>query len=189
MTMKKMSAIIFVLIGLLCASLANASVGIGISPSKIVIQVEEGQMQEIGLLVFNSGDKPMEINVASEGDIAAFTEIPQASKVIEPEPSPHSLPIKNGQSFSIKFSPPTTGEQKTYTGVVSASGSPTAGSQFGGSVGVAAEVVLIVKPAAQKPLFSSLMTPPVIVALLVAVLAVAVLLVRNRILSKKKQSV
>lgn len=158
-------------------NIAYASVGVGISPSKVVLQVEGGKVQEIDLLIFNSGDIPLEISLSSEGDIAKFTQIEPGSVIVEPEPQPHALPIKNGKTFIVKFTPPATGEVKKYTGTISATGSPTAGSQFGGSVGVATRVELMVTPT--KSIFAFITTEYLIIAGAIILLIIIILLLRR----------
>lgn len=167
----------FVLFVIISANLAYADVGIGVSPSKIVLQVEGGKTQEISLLVFNSGDNSMEISVTSEGEIEKFTQIEPNSIVVEPEPKPHVLPIKNGKSFVVRFTPPATSDTKKYTGTISATGSPGAGSQFGGSVGVATQVELIVTPTTS--IFAFLTATHIIAICAIVALIIIVLLLRR----------
>jgi hypothetical protein len=143
------SKIFFILVlGLAIASLQfiNADVGVGISPSKAVEQIEGGQEREIEFLVFNTGTDDIFITLSVAGDIAKFVTIEKVSDTISPEPIPHKLPIKNGKVFLVKLSPPATSNEKTYEGTISAIGSPSASSQFGGSVGVASQVQIIVTP-------------------------------------------
>lgn len=156
-----------------CVSQANAAAGVGISPTKIVLRIESGSSQESSVLVFNSGDYPMEITLSSDGEIASFTQITPGKEVIDPEPMPHSLPIKNGKAFVITFSPPATNEAKKYVGSISATGSPGGGT-FGGSVGVAMQVELTVVPAPAKPLFGFLTTTHVLMLLVVAAALAAI---------------
>lgn len=131
---------------LLLGNFVKADVGVGISPSKIVLQIEGGQTQNYELLIFNTGSNTLKLNFGIEGDIVKFTEIEKETEIIEPEPKPHELPIKNGKTIMVSFSPPATTKTKEYEGKISAIGSPLEGSQFGGSVGVAAKVQIIVTP-------------------------------------------
>ncbi|MBI4739171.1 hypothetical protein HY772_06465 [Candidatus Woesearchaeota archaeon] len=168
---------VLVLVILTSIQIVHAAVGVGISPSKIVLQIEGGKMQEIDLLVFNSGDSPLEISLSSEGDIVKFTEIEPKSVVLEPEPQPHALPIKNGRTFIVKFTPPAMGEVKKYTGTISATGKPAAGSQFGGSVGVATQVELIVTPPAS--IFAFITTTHLIIAGIIILIIIIILLLKK----------
>jgi hypothetical protein len=147
MNKKRLFGAIFLSVMIL-VSLASAEVGLGVSPSKIRLAVNGGESQEIEMLVFNSGDNPLDVQLVAEGDIAKYVEITPAGTIsLEPEPKPHALPIKNGKTFIIKFNPPMTFTTKTLTGKISAVGSPTAEMQFGGSIGVAMQVELIVSPS------------------------------------------
>lgn len=150
--MKNKILIILILI-LINTKFIYADVGVGISPSKIVMQLEEGKTHEVSLLVFNSGDNPLEVTLNSEGEIAKFIDIEPESKIIQPEPSPHSLPIKNGETFIVKFNVPRTGEAKRYIGIISAIGSTNKEAQVGGNVGVATQVELITIPTKTTPIF------------------------------------
>ena len=166
-----------VLFSFVSVGIVYAAVGVGVSPSKIVLQIEGGKPQEIDFLVFNSGDSPLEISLSSEGDIAEFTEIEPKSVVVEPEPQPHELPIKNGKTFMVKFTPPATGEVRKYIGTISATGNPSAGSRFGGSVSVAAQVELTVTPSAS--IFAFITTTHLIIAGMIILLTTIVLLLKK----------
>ena len=153
--MVKKNVLILVLAFLLVVSLANAvlaDVGVGISPTKIVLNMESGKSQQVDFLMFNSGDSPLNVNVNLEGDIAKIGTVSGVSgnDVIQPEPLPHQLPIKNGKTFSVTFSPSMAFFEKKYSGTISVSGSPVDGSQFGGSVGVAAQADITVTPSASS---------------------------------------
>ncbi len=174
----KMKKIIFLLtLFIFIVNIAYADVGVGLSPSRVVLEVEGGKTQQIDLLVFNSGDYLMEVGLSSEGDIADFTEIEPTSIIIEPEPKPQALPIKNGKTFIVKFKPPATRESKTYTGTISATGKPTGGSSFGGSVGVATKVELIVTPTVS--MFAFITTTHILVAGIIILLIIIILLFRK----------
>ncbi|MDP3741963.1 MAG: hypothetical protein Q8R15_01475, partial [Candidatus Micrarchaeota archaeon] len=71
------------------SSVASADVGIGVSPSRIVMQVEGGQTQEVQLLFFNTGDDSIQVSVGIDGSIAPFTQVFPAIETVEPEPKPH----------------------------------------------------------------------------------------------------
>ena len=173
-----MKKIIFLLIFfILIFDIAYADVGVGLSPSRVVLEVEGGKTQQIDLLVFNSGDYPMEISLNSEGDIADFTEIEPKSITVEPEPKPQSLPIKNGKTFIVRFKPPATREKKTYEGTISATGKPTGGSSFGGSVGVATKVELIVTPTVS--MFAFITITHILIAGIIILLIIIILLLRK----------
>lgn len=145
MRMKLGIIAILFLVGInLC--LVSAAVGVGLSPSKLNLQVVGGEVQEIELLVFNTGDRDMELNIIVEGDIADIATIDPESLVVSPEPMPHELPIKNGKTFKVYITPPVSSKTIVYSGTIAAVGSPNSGSQFGGSVGVATQVTLTVIP-------------------------------------------
>jgi hypothetical protein len=133
------------LVGLLSASVFG-EVGVGVSPSKWQLVIQGGTEQTFELLVFNTGDMPMEINVGASDSIESFTTITPSSAIIEPEPRPHELPIKNGKKFTVTFKPPISGEEKQYSGQVAAVGKPSGAAQFGGSVGVATVLEMTVTP-------------------------------------------
>jgi hypothetical protein len=142
-----------VLTTLLFALFVAAQVGVGMSPSKIVLEGTSGDVLEQSVLVFNSGDQLMKLRFSADGEIASFTTFSQQELTVEPEPQPHALPIKHGQSFTAQFKLPVSGATKKYSGTISASGGPTAGSQFGGTVGVGALVEIIVHPPASPLAF------------------------------------
>jgi|TARA_B100000315_G_C14535885_1_gene568405 hypothetical protein len=126
--------------------LISAEVGVGISPSKIVEQIQSGEDSSYEFLVFNTGDIPIDIKIVVEGDIADFTTAEPKKKIVQPEPRPIALPIKNGETFIVTFNPPSKGKEVRYEGSISAIGTLISGSSFGGSVGVASKVELIVIP-------------------------------------------
>jgi len=123
----------------------SADVGVGISPSKFLLEMPGGKTQQHEILIFNPGDGPLKVSLNIEGEIAEFTTVSPESEVLSPEPIPHERPIKNGKKFIVKFSPPASRFVKTYTGSISATGGPS-GGQFGGNVGVATIVELTVTP-------------------------------------------
>lgn len=162
-----LAAVAFVL---LMMTMASASVGVGISPTKMVLQLEGGKEHQLNLLIFNSGDNDLNIRVHSEGDIAQYVTVDPTSALIKPEPFPHALPIRNGKNFAIMFNAPRVTEPTVITGTFSAVGSPASGSQFGGSVGVAAQVEITVMPG--DSFFSRINTSTMIA---VGVLVVAII--------------
>ena len=156
-------------------SAVSANVGVGMSPSKVVIQIEGGKSMDYSFLVFNSGDNPLIIGLEASGDIAEFTTIAENGFLVEPEPLPHALPIKNGRTISVKFSPPATGMKTTITGMITAAGSAPKDAQFGGNVAVATPVEIIVTPSASV---LSYITPQYwgLALLVIAVIAILFLL-------------
>ncbi len=125
---------------------AQANVGIGTSPSKLVLQVQSGQETTVEILVFNPGDQELKVSFTAEGDIAPFTMFSEEIVEIDPEPQPHALPIKNGKTIQVTFKPPASAQTRIYTGALSATGGPTEDAQFGGAVGVATLVTLTATP-------------------------------------------
>jgi hypothetical protein len=168
--------ILIILAMILILPLANASVGLGISPSKINLEMESGKTQEMELLVFNTGDKTLDISLNVEGDISEFTTVEPLVLTVEPEPVPQELPIKNGKKFKITFKPTASLSDKKYTGKITAVGNAGAGSQFGGNVGVATQVQLNV---VSTKLFSAFFTKTnlIIGAIIVSVIIVLILLI------------
>lgn len=170
--MKK-GVIVSVFALIILISFASAEVGVGISPSKMIIQVEGGKTSiPYELLIFNTGDYNMEISLSVDGEIAGMTKIEPENAIISPEPKPHELPIKNGKTFIVTFKPPATNKDVVYTGSISAVGSPTAGSQFGGGVGVAAQIELRVTPT--KSIFARI---PKIYYFILAAIIILILIV------------
>jgi len=150
--MKLKTIFLGVLVLVVTLSFVSSEVGVGISPSKIVEQVEGGKTKQVQVLVFNTGDSDMELNAYLEGEIAEFGLVIPTNQVVSPEPKPHELPIKNGKIFIIEFNAPAVRDVRTYTGSISIIGSGTAGSTFGGSVGVTSKIELVVLPS--KSFFS-----------------------------------
>src|SRR3989344_2153662 len=101
-------------VGLLSASVFG-EVGVGVSPSKWQLTIQGGTTQTFDLLIFNTGDFPMEIQVSASDSIAQFTTITPPTVVIEPEPQPHELPIKNGKKVTVTFAPPVKGDTVHYS--------------------------------------------------------------------------
>lgn len=163
---------------LLSFPLTTADVGIGISPSKIIVSGASGQLQQTEVLVFNTGDQPLKISMQAEGEIAAFTTFSVQEIEINPEPQPHELPIKNGKVITVRFNPPPSGTTKTYTGMIVAAGGPGEGAQFGGTVGVATQVVFTATPA--QSAFNFITRQHVLIA------ATALIIVLMFIILKKK---
>ncbi len=155
----------------------TAGVGVGLSPSKIVMQVEGGKAQEISLLVFNTGDAPLTISLTSEGDIGEFVKVEPESITVDPEPKPEALPIRNGKNFKITITPPKSRELKKYTGTISAIGKPQSGSTLGGSVGVATQVELTVTPP--PSIFAFITTTHLIILAIAAVLIALIIWLRK----------
>ncbi len=171
---KKNKAIITetILLIILLSSFASASVGVGISPAKAIFEIEGGQTQELQVLVFNSGDQgPAEIHVEPQGAIASFTTVTPESQIVEQEPE-HQRPIDNGKIFTVKFNPPATNEEKTYTGYIGAFSRPPPGAQFGGNVGVSMTVEIKVTPT--KSILDFITTTHILIA---AAVVLAILLI------------
>lgn len=141
----KIFLLTFVLV-ILFMNVASASVGVGISPSKMRQQIVAGETFTQEILIFNTGSEAMEITLVAEGEIKAFTEIEESAIIVEAEPD-DELPIENGKIFTVIFSPPRSGTEKIFTGTLSAIGSGAGDSQFGGNVAVSSKVELIVVPA------------------------------------------
>ena len=144
--MKKqflLGMMIVFLVGLVSAS---SLVGVGVTPSKMELNLVGGETKDIELLVFNTGDGPNEVVLSAEGDIASFVTFEPATAILDPEPMPHTLPIKNGKIFHIKFKAPAEKESKNYVGLISASTLPAKEQGFSGSVGSAVQVKLTVNP-------------------------------------------
>jgi hypothetical protein len=170
-----MKNIYAVIVGIMCLVLsmhgAMADVGVGISPTKVVLQFEGGGESQFSLLVFNSGDSNLKISLSADGEIAKFISFSPAEEEIEPEARPHALPIKNGKNFVVTFDAPRVSRPTKYTGTISATGTPGEGSQFGGSVGVATQVEITVVPA--ESLFQRI--PPVYLYVAAGIVALVVI--------------
>src|SRR3989344_8064706 len=95
-------AAVFSAFGLMAAPVL-ANVGVGISPSKIAFETSGGATQDYEFLIFNSGDSPSTIIMSAEGDIKPYVTFSEESVVIDPEPQPHALPIKNGKRITVTF--------------------------------------------------------------------------------------
>lgn len=165
MSMISILCLVFVMHGVM------ADVGVGISPTKVVLQFESGRESQFSLLVFNSGDSDLKISLSAEGDIAEFVKISPTEENIEPEPRPHALPIRNGKNFVVTFDAPRVSRPTKYTGTIAAVGTPGEGSQFGGSVGVATQVEITVVPS--ESLFQRI--PPVYLYVAAGIVALVVI--------------
>ncbi len=127
---------------LLFVNIAHADVGLGISPSKISLEIEEGKTKNIEVLIINTGDSALNVSVKSEGQIIDFTNIKPDKIVIEPEPIPHYLPIKNWKIINVEIHPKKKG---IYTGTIIASDYKQ-GDLISGKTTVASIVELKVTP-------------------------------------------
>jgi hypothetical protein len=150
---------------------AAAEVGVGISPTKVALQFESGKEHHFSLLVFNSGDSNLDITLSAEGEIAQYVSFEPTQSSVEPEPRPHALPIRNGENFVVTFDAPRVSKPTKYVGSISATGTPGAGSQFGGSVGVATQVEITVVPAESS--FNRI--PPVYLYIAAGIVALVVI--------------
>ena len=177
--MKNVITILIVLISVLVSlHSAEAGVGVGTSPSKIVLQVQSGQETTIEILVFNPGDENIKVSMDVEGDIAPFTEFNEEILEVDPEPKPHALPIRNGKTVQITFKPPASTQTRTYTGTISATGGPGEGTQFGGSVGVATLVTLIATPP--PSVLSFITKRHIIIAATIIIIIIMLVILRKK---------
>ncbi len=186
----KSKLLIFVALFLVSLNLVvvMAAVGLGISPSKMVEQIPAGETTSYEFLVFNTGDSPIEVSFIVKGDFVDFTEFSRETLVLEPEPKPHELPIKNGETVIVSFSPPASSKSNEYVGTIAIVGSPSAGSTFGGSVGVSTQVTLKTIPT--KSIFSYITTKHLIYFGILVVLIVIFFLLKRagmKIEFKKKK--
>src|SRR3989344_5269773 len=150
---------------------AYGDVGVGISPSKMIFEIEAGKSQQLDILVYNTGDNLLDVTMEVDGEIQSFTKIEKNSFTIEPEPKPHEFPIKNGVHTTAVFSPPGNLKPKTYKGMIAAGGGPY-GSQFGGRVSVASQIEIIVR--APKSIFSYITTTHLLIVGIVILLALII---------------
>ncbi|MCF7910579.1 hypothetical protein K9L16_02820 [Candidatus Pacearchaeota archaeon] len=171
------------LFGILFFSIISAEVGVGISPSKLKFQIIGGSEYEQEITVFNTGTYDSEIFLVAEGDIAGFTEITPKSVVVSPEPKPHELPLKNSQTFLVKFDPPSVAEKTTYSGSLSAVGSGSSDSTFGGKVGVTAQVVIENVPS--DSFFSKISQTHVIITCIIIILILIFFVLKDTDISIK----
>ena len=156
---------------------ALGEVGVGVSPSKFQLTIQGGTTQTFDLLIFNTGDFPMEIQVSASDSIAPFTTITPSAILVEPEPQPHELPIKNGKKVTVTFAPPVKGDTIHYSGEVSATGRPSGSAQFGGSVGVATMVEMTVFPP--ESIFAFITATHVLIAVAVILIFAVIMLLRK----------
>jgi hypothetical protein len=171
---------------LLSFAFASAAVGVGVSPSKINLEVEAGKVQMLEFLVFNIGDKPINISLKADGDISQFTIVEPVTLMIQPEPTPHELPIKNGQTFRVEFVPKKSMIGKSYSGTIVAIGGSGSTSQFGGNVGVASQVNIAVVSSKEKPSVSVSMVIA-IVAGLVIIFLIGFLFIKKKNLAGRRR--
>lgn len=146
----KFKKILIIIIFLICVNTVYSEVGVGISPSKVIIKESSGSFHELEFLVYNTGSNPLNISLSAEGDIANFTEFEYKSYIVQPEPKPHKFPIKNGQKIKVNLKIPNVNTDSKYLGEIVATGS-SAGSQFSGKVSVATEVQIDVISPVKKP--------------------------------------
>lgn len=177
--MKRKILITFsvVLIFLIALKISIAAVGVGISPTKVIFQVEGGKNQVLELLVYNTGDSPMEVKLTADDNLASITNIRPSSMIITPEPIPHEFPIKNGRKFVVEFTPPVTRKDIVYTGSISAIGANAGNSQFGGSVGVATQVELrVTKTRSQLDFITA---QQIIIGSLIVLIIIIIILIKK----------
>lgn len=146
-------------------------VGLGMSPTKWVVNAAVGQETRLEGVVFNSGGEELGVSLNAEGDIAPFVSFPIGLFTVIPEPD-QELPIENGQTFTVIIKPTKEG---TFTGTVAAVGGPAQNSQFGGMVSVAAALLVTVGPPA-SPLDAITMQQMLIAGSAIAFLLLFVIL-------------
>ncbi len=176
------------LLFILVVNLASASVGVGMNPAKASLVLEGGKTQTMEVTVFNTGDTPLEISLQAEGDIAPYVDFEPKSVVVDPEPVPHTLPVKNGKIFTVKFTPPASSQVVSYSGDIAATAFVSNGNNFPGTVGTAMLVEATVNPPLPLKGVLGVLTVQqlVLVAAIIPMILSVFLLIRQS--SKKKKS-
>jgi len=157
-------------------SFASASVGVGLSPSKMREHLTSGQSYTYDILVFNTGSDNMDITLSATGEIAEFVEIVENKMIVFPEPN-DELPIENGRTFKVVINAPRTGTEKIFKGKIVATGSGAGDSQFGGNVAVSSQIELVVTPS--KSIFAKLNTIHYVILGLVLFIILMIVLIRK----------
>lgn len=143
--MKKITIII---IGMLLLNLAlvNASIGVGISPSKIFDVLESKERRNYTFIIYNTGNIDVKARMSLTDDIEKWdVKFYPEEFILKPEPEPHRLPPANGQTVTVSLKSPVS-KAKKFTGHVVASAGPSDGSSFGGSGAVASRIELEILP-------------------------------------------
>ena len=125
-------------------SLVTASVGIGISPSKLVDSINSMKSKEYDYIIYNTGDINITAKMYTEGELSDYITITPSELFLLPEPEPHRLPPVNGKMIKVKVRAPFAFDEKNYTSKIIASVSPG----FGGVIttgAVASNIEITVK--------------------------------------------
>lgn len=140
--MIKKTLLLLLVLFILSSPFTLASVGLGISPSRMEHRVEGGKTFETEYLVYNSGTIDIIARFNAEGDITPYVTFEEQDMSLLSEPEPHRFPPVYGKRFKVKYSPPPTSTAHQLTGYIVASGGPAQGSQLGGNVAVAMRMTL-----------------------------------------------
>ncbi len=134
--------LIFVLI-IIFAKIAHASVGIGISPAKVVDIINGGTEKSYEYTVYNTGDMNVTAKLEASDELKKYVKFSPVEVDLQPEPEPHRLPPVNGKKIIMILMAPK--RAVNITGSVVASVNPG----FGGLIttgAVASRFILEVRP-------------------------------------------
>ncbi len=180
--MKNEKIVILLVLFLLNLNIVYASIGVGISPSKIFDKIESKQEKNYTFIIYNTGDIPLNIKLSSSDGITGIAKFYPQEAILQPEPEPHRLPPVNGKTITVTIKAPVERATKTIVGHVVATAGSVPGSSFGGSGAVASRVELEISPP--KHIWDYLTEKQVIMGS-IGVLLLIILVVTTIVMRKK----
>ena len=167
---------------LISISLVSASIGVGISPSKVSDQVVSKQEKNCTFTIYNTGDIPVLIKMSASDELEGKVKFYPEELSIIPEPEPHRLPPVNGKDVIVTVKAPVSRDLKKITGHIVATAGAAPGSSFGGSGAVASRFELQISPPKH---FWDYMTDKQIILVNLLILLVIIIFIVRWLMKKK----
>ncbi len=178
-----MNKILFIVgMFLVCISLVSASIGVGISPSKVLDQVVSKQEKNYTFTIYNTGDIPVLIKMSASDELEGKVRFYPEELSLLPEPEPHRLPPVNGKDIIVTVKAPVSHDLKKITGHIVATAGAAPGSSFGGSGAVASRFELMIGP---PKYFWDYMTDKQILLANLVILLIIIIFIARWIMKKK----
>ena len=162
--------------------IVSASIGVGISPSKVNDRIGSKEEKNYTFIIYNTGNTNVLIKMGSSDGIDGKAKFYPSELTLIPEPEPHRLPPVNGKEVIVTIKAPVTGSLKKFVGYVVATAGAAPGSSFGGSGAVASRFELEVTPA--KYFWDYMSTLQIVLSILVILLIISIIIIR--MIMKKK---
>jgi len=144
--MKKTLIISIAIFFLINLAIVSASIGIGVSPSKVYDKMQSKQEKNFTFSIYNTGDITLKAKMSASEEMNNMVTFYPEEITIEPEPEPHRLPAVNGKNVIVTLKAPVTNKIRKITGHIVATAGSGGGSTFGGSGAVASRFELEISP-------------------------------------------